>query len=88
MFTGMHQKLILAFLWVALASPALAEGVLLEDAFSPHQGATQLVVSTIQNAKHSIRVAAYSFTSKAIGWAAKSKATLTCQLRPPFFVTL
>lgn len=36
------------------------------DAFSPKQGATALVVKTINKAKATICVAAYSFTSKPI----------------------
>ena len=35
-------------------------------AFSPKQGATLLILNTIENAKESILVAAYSFTSKPI----------------------
>ena len=38
-------------------------------AFSPARGATALVVKTIGEAKHSVRVAAYSFTSKPIAEA-------------------
>jgi phosphatidylserine/phosphatidylglycerophosphate/cardiolipin synthase-like enzyme len=40
-----------------------------ETAFSPDHGATELVVHTIEAAKTSIRVAAYSFTSKPIAEA-------------------
>jgi hypothetical protein len=40
-----------------------------EVAFSPSGGATALVVKTIEDARHSIRVAAYSFTSKPIAKA-------------------
>jgi phosphatidylserine/phosphatidylglycerophosphate/cardiolipin synthase-like enzyme len=40
-----------------------------EVAFSPDRGATELVVKTIGEAKQSIRVAAYSFTSKPIAEA-------------------
>jgi phosphatidylserine/phosphatidylglycerophosphate/cardiolipin synthase-like enzyme len=40
--------------------------VQLKDAFSPHQGATKLIVETIKTAKASIHVAAYSFESKAV----------------------
>ena len=35
-------------------------------AFSPKQGATKLIINTIENAEESIFVAAYSFTSKPI----------------------
>jgi phosphatidylserine/phosphatidylglycerophosphate/cardiolipin synthase-like enzyme len=38
-------------------------------AFSPDMGATDLVMKTIHQAKRSIRVAAYSFTSKPIAEA-------------------
>ncbi len=40
-----------------------------EVAFSPDRGATALVVKTIGEAQRSIRVAAYSFTSKPIAEA-------------------
>lgn len=40
--------------------------VTFEIAFSPRQGATNLVVKTIGEARKSIHVAAYSFTSKPI----------------------
>jgi phosphatidylserine/phosphatidylglycerophosphate/cardiolipin synthase-like enzyme len=41
----------------------------IEIAFSPHGGATDLVVKTITEARQSVRVAAYSFTSKPIATA-------------------
>lgn len=41
----------------------------IEVAFSPKMGATDLVIKTINSAKTSIRVAAYSFTSKDIAQA-------------------
>ncbi len=41
----------------------------LEVAFSPHGGATALVIKVIQSAKTSIRVLAYSFTSAPIARA-------------------
>jgi len=40
--------------------------VTFEVAFSPRQGATNLVVKTIEEARTSIHLAAYSFTSKPI----------------------
>jgi phosphatidylserine/phosphatidylglycerophosphate/cardiolipin synthase-like enzyme len=40
-----------------------------ELAFSPDRGATELVVHTIESAKSTVRVAAYSFTSKPIATA-------------------
>lgn len=49
--------------------PTLAAKPALESAFSPKQGATELVIKTIQAAKKSIHVAAYSFTSKPIAEA-------------------
>jgi len=65
----MNQSVIkiLSFLAIlALSSPTFAGSVTFEDAFSPHQGATELVVKTIGEAQKSIHVAAYSFTSKPI----------------------
>ena len=38
-------------------------------AFSPKDGATELVIKVINSARHSIRLAAYSFTSKPIARA-------------------
>jgi phosphatidylserine/phosphatidylglycerophosphate/cardiolipin synthase-like enzyme len=40
-----------------------------ENAFSPRQGATALVIKTIEEAEKTIHVAAYSFTSKPIAEA-------------------
>jgi phosphatidylserine/phosphatidylglycerophosphate/cardiolipin synthase-like enzyme len=40
-----------------------------EVAFSPHGGAIELVARTIDSAKGSIRIAAYSFTSRPIALA-------------------
>ena len=48
-----------------LSSPAHA-GAEIEDAFSPHQGATQLILGVIAEAHQSIHVAAYTFTSRPI----------------------
>lgn len=48
---------------IAFAQPAT------EEAFSPHQGSTALIVRTIGEARHSVRVAAYSFTSRQIAQA-------------------
>jgi phosphatidylserine/phosphatidylglycerophosphate/cardiolipin synthase-like enzyme len=47
----------------AFASPSL------QYAFSPRQGATTLVIDTINQAKETILVAAYSFTSQSIAKA-------------------
>jgi phosphatidylserine/phosphatidylglycerophosphate/cardiolipin synthase-like enzyme len=41
----------------------------LEVAFSPKQGVTELVIKAISDAHKSIRVAAYSFTSRPIAQA-------------------
>lgn len=40
-----------------------------EVAFSPNEGATQLVVKSINEAKQSIKLAAYGFTSKPVAEA-------------------
>ncbi len=61
------KRILLSFIVIlASTSYAFAGGITLEDAFSPYQGATELVVKTIVEAKKSIHVAAYSFTSKPI----------------------
>ena len=57
---------LLLFLLDVISFPAFADSIAFEDAFSPYQGATELVVKTIKEAKRSIHVAAYSFTSKPI----------------------
>ena len=59
-------KILLFITILIISSPAFASGITLEDAFSPYQGATDLVVKTIGEAQKSIHVAAYSFTSKPI----------------------
>lgn len=51
---------LLLFPTIVLAQPVT------EEAFSPHQGATALVIHTIGEARKSIHVAAYSFTSQPI----------------------
>src|ERR1700693_5932995 len=55
--------LLLLFPVLALAQPTI------EESFSPHQGATELIVRTIGDAQKSIYVAAYSFTSEPIAEA-------------------
>lgn len=62
---------LICFLLLAFPSTdlALAATPILEDAFSPHQGASDLIIKTIANARESIDVAAYSFTSMAIAEA-------------------
>lgn len=64
----MRQLLFALVLAFAAVSPALA-GPSVEVAFSPHRGATAAIVKLIGEAKQSIRVAAYSFTSKDIAKA-------------------
>ena len=51
---------------VFLSADCYAASVTIEDAFSPDQGATALVVKAIGESRESIRVAAYSFTSRPI----------------------
>jgi phosphatidylserine/phosphatidylglycerophosphate/cardiolipin synthase-like enzyme len=63
----LHVILLLLLLSV---TPAIAANKpALESAFSPKQGATKLVVKTIKDAKKSVQVAAYSFTSEPIAEA-------------------
>jgi len=54
-------------LCLTIAVPAIAADY--EVAFSPRGESLQLVLKTIQSAKESIRVAAYSFTSKPVAEA-------------------
>jgi len=64
------RKVIAATAWVvALFLAATAYAADIEAAFSPRGESLQLVLKTIQGAKQSIRVAAYSFTSKPIATA-------------------
>jgi phosphatidylserine/phosphatidylglycerophosphate/cardiolipin synthase-like enzyme len=66
------RKLVaLVFLTASTLLPAEGQAVppTVEVAFSPSGGAEALVVKTIESAKASIRVAAYSFTSKPIATA-------------------
>jgi phosphatidylserine/phosphatidylglycerophosphate/cardiolipin synthase-like enzyme len=64
------RHLAFSLLFILLASPAQAQaGQSITVAFSPHRGATQAVVKLIGEAEQSIRVAAYSFTSKDIALA-------------------
>jgi|SRR5665213_2659688 len=63
-------KLRLLFMLMFFSSTgALAEGPTFEYAFSPRQGATALVVKTIQAARKSVRVAAYELTSQPVAAA-------------------
>jgi phosphatidylserine/phosphatidylglycerophosphate/cardiolipin synthase-like enzyme len=59
-------RLLLALL---LLLPVSSWAIDAQVAFSPDRGATALVIKTIGEAKHSIRVAAYSFTSKPLAEA-------------------
>jgi phosphatidylserine/phosphatidylglycerophosphate/cardiolipin synthase-like enzyme len=64
------RRLIVCLLSVALALPAQAQpSPSFSVAFSPHRGATQAIVKLISEARQSIRLAAYSFTSKDISAA-------------------
>jgi phosphatidylserine/phosphatidylglycerophosphate/cardiolipin synthase-like enzyme len=67
----MRKILAIAVLSASLFLPARGDAVspVVEVAFSPGGGATELVVKTISEARQSIRVAAYSFTSKPIAQA-------------------
>lgn len=56
---------IIFFIFLIFSFPVFAAQDI-EDAFSPNQGATALVIKTIRKAEESIRVAAYSFTSQPI----------------------
>lgn len=60
------EAIFTAILFLHCTIAIAADQPAFEDAFSPKQGATQLVIKTIDEAKSSIRVAAYSFTSKPI----------------------
>jgi phosphatidylserine/phosphatidylglycerophosphate/cardiolipin synthase-like enzyme len=57
-----------AVLLTLFISPAHADPSV-NVAFSPHAGATEAVVSVISDARHSIHVAGYGFTSKPIAQA-------------------
>jgi hypothetical protein len=65
------MKSLLLALLLLLPPPCFSCPV--EIAFSPSGGATELVVKTIESAKTSVRVAAYSFTSKPIAQALAKK---------------
>jgi phosphatidylserine/phosphatidylglycerophosphate/cardiolipin synthase-like enzyme len=64
----MHKIRPLFLLLLFLPALAFAQPAT-EEAFSPHQGATALIVRTIGEAQKSIRVAAYTFTSRTIAEA-------------------
>jgi hypothetical protein len=66
---NIRNRLALAALSIFLLLPPPCFSTDVEVAFSPDRGATALVVRTIDSAKTSIRVAAYSFTSKPIAEA-------------------
>jgi phosphatidylserine/phosphatidylglycerophosphate/cardiolipin synthase-like enzyme len=67
----LRKLLAIAALSASLLLPATVAAVAysVEVAFSPSGSATDLVVHTIESAKNSVRVAAYSFTSKPISMA-------------------
>jgi phosphatidylserine/phosphatidylglycerophosphate/cardiolipin synthase-like enzyme len=62
---GRFAALFLALVLCA-SPPAHADEARIEDAFSPYQGATALVVRTIGRAHKTVRVAAYLLTSRPI----------------------
>lgn len=62
----MKATLIFLCLFYCGAADAKESRLTFEDAFSPNQGASALVVKTISEAHNSIHVAAYSFTSDEI----------------------
>src|ERR1035437_183904 len=61
------MKRFLLALLLLLPLPSLACDI--QVAFSPDRGATELVARTIESAHKTVRVAAYSFTSKPIALA-------------------
>jgi phosphatidylserine/phosphatidylglycerophosphate/cardiolipin synthase-like enzyme len=58
-----NAPLIALFVLFALFAPLTIRAATIEHAFSPQQGATDLIVKTIGEARQSVRVAAYFFTS-------------------------
>lgn len=62
----MKFKYILLAAVLLLPLSVRANDIQIEDAFSPYQGATSLVVHTIGKAHKSIRVAAYLLTSHPV----------------------
>jgi phosphatidylserine/phosphatidylglycerophosphate/cardiolipin synthase-like enzyme len=65
-----HSPMLRQFLIAAiLILPQPSFGIPVEVAFSPNRGGTELVVKTIGEAQSTVRVAAYSFTSKPIAQA-------------------
>lgn len=77
------KRIATAFVSIALLMAAPAQALwgrnksdlghaTIEVAFSPEHGATELVVKAIGEARNSIRVAAYSFTSRPIEDALKA----------------
>lgn len=61
--------ILLALLTTSVANVSAEPNTSIDVAFSPNAGATEAIVSLITEAKHSIRLAAYSFTSKPIARA-------------------
>ena len=61
------RGILIVFMCVlSFSAQPYAKEQAITDAFSPRQGATELVVGTIDKARQSVRVAAYSFTSRPI----------------------
>jgi phosphatidylserine/phosphatidylglycerophosphate/cardiolipin synthase-like enzyme len=65
----MPRSFLAALLLSVCLLPPACFSCPVEIAFSPSGGATELVVRTIESAKYTVRVAAYSFTSKPIAQA-------------------
>ena len=71
---GMQKKQRMKHVFFLLAGvfaplPAHAAQIRIEDAFSPRDGASRLVERAVYDARRSVLVAAYSFTSKPIARA-------------------
>lgn len=54
---------------VAIAAQPIPQGAQFEAGFSPKRGSLEIILKGINSAKHSIRVAAYSLTSKPVSVA-------------------
>jgi hypothetical protein len=65
----MRQRVAASIFFVFFCCQAEAADTELDVAFSPEQGATKLVIKALSEAHRSIRVAAYSFTSRPIAQA-------------------
>jgi phosphatidylserine/phosphatidylglycerophosphate/cardiolipin synthase-like enzyme len=63
------KKLLIIWIFLLIPAQLFAENGDYEVAFSPRGGGTELIVKAISEARQSIKVAAYSFTSKPIAQA-------------------